>query len=49
MIYALRDRFASAGYGYRAFRRIGQHLGGDLDGGAGNLANLLDLGAALAD
>lgn len=49
MIYALRDRLAGAGYGYRAFRGIGQHLRGDLDGGAGDLADLLDLGAPLAD
>lgn len=49
MIYALRDRLAGAGYGYRAFRRIRQHLGCDLDRGAGDLADLLDLGAALAD
>lgn len=49
MIYALRNRLAGTRYGYRAFRRIRQHLGRDLDGGAGDLADLLDLGAALAD
>lgn len=49
MIYALRDRLAGTGYGYCTFRRIRQHLGSDLDGGTGDLPNLLDLGTTLAD
>lgn len=49
MIYALRDRLAGAGYGYCTFRRIRQHLGSDLDRGAGDLPNFLDLGTTLAD
>lgn len=49
MIYALRDSLAGTGYGDSAFRRIRQHVGGDLDRGAGHLADLLDLRATLAD
>lgn len=49
MIYALRDRLAGTGYGYCAFRRIRQHLGSDLDGGTGDLPNLLDLRTTFAD
>lgn len=49
MIYALRDGLAGARYGDRTLRRIRQHVGGDLDRGAGHLADLLDLGPTLAD
>lgn len=49
VVYALGDGFAGAGNGDCTLGRVGQHLGGDLDGGAGDLANLLDLGTTLAD
>ena len=49
MIDALRDGLAAAADGDRPLCRVGQHLAGHLDGGPGDLANLLDLGAALAD
>lgn len=49
MVNALRDGLSGAADGDGAFRRIGQHFGGDLYGRAGHLADLLDLRAALAD
>lgn len=49
MVNALRDGFRAAGDGDRALRGIGEHLGGHLDGGPGDLTDLLDLGATLAD
>ena len=49
MIYALRDCLAGTGYGYCTFRRIRQHLGSDLNGGASYLPNFFDLGTTLAD
>ena len=49
MIDALRDGLAAAADGDRPLRRVGKHLAGHLDGGPRHLADLLDLGAALAD
>ena len=49
VVNALGDRVSRASDGDGALRRVGQHVGGDLDGGARHLADLLDLGAALAD
>lgn len=49
MIYALRDCFAGTGYGYCTFCRIRQHLRSNLNRCASDLADLLDLGATLAD
>lgn len=46
---ALRDCLSGTGYGHSPLRRVGQHLGGHLYGGAGHLPNLLDLGTGLAD
>ena len=49
MVDALRDGLAAAADGDRPLRGVGKHLAGHLDGGPGDLADLLDLGAALAD
>lgn len=49
VVNALGDGVARAGDGDGALRRVGQHVRGHLDGRARHLADLLDLGAALAD
>lgn len=49
MVDALGDGVPGAGDGHGPLRGVGQHVGGHLDGGARHLADLLDLGAALAD
>ena len=46
---ALRDRLAASADGHGAFRRIGQHFRGHLNRGSGDLADLLDFGAAFAN
>ncbi len=45
----LGDGLAAAADRDGALRGVGQHLRGHLDGGARHLADLLDLGPALAD
>ena len=49
VVDALGDGVAGARDGDGALGRVGQHLRGDDDRSAGDLADLLDLGAALAD
>ena len=45
----LSDGLAASADGDGPLRRVGQHLARHLDGGSGHLADLLDLGATLAD
>jgi hypothetical protein len=49
VVDALSDGVTSARYGHSPFCRVGQHLAGHLDAGAGHLADFLDFRAALAD
>ena len=49
VVDALGNGFAGAGYGDGPFGRVGQHLGGDDDRSARDLANLFDFRSALAD
>jgi len=49
VVDTLRDGVSGAGDCDCALCGVGQHVGRHLNGGAGHLADLLDLGAALAD
>lgn len=47
MVDALRDRVGRTAQRDGPFRRVWQHFARDLDRAAGDLADLLDLGATL--